>query len=118
MMASEEPECRPATDFPEDVPQSRYLLRKVLWCGLCDLPLVPVLGLPSVRYHACQNKRCPRPLALAEVMEQRVWSRFVLLNEVFAHGVPRDRRQAVLREVLKRVVVGETTVDLCFEWRD
>lgn len=41
-----------------------------------------------------------------------------LVNEVLAEGVPRDRRPDVLRELLKRVVVGRASVDLVFEWRD
>ena len=71
-----------------------------------------------MRYYACTNKQCLRPLAPAEVTEQRVWSRFVLLNPALAQAVPRDRRHHALRDVLKRVVVGRTTVELSFAWRD
>jgi hypothetical protein len=96
----------------------RYLLRDLMWCALCDRPLVAVLGPADTRHYGCLNERCPRPLLDAEVVEQQVWTRFVRLNDALAHGVRRDARHSMLRQLLKQVTVGDTTVDLAFEWRD
>jgi len=96
-----------------------YLLRDLIWCGLCAVPLVTVQIRPSgTRYYGCPNRPCPRPLVPAEVTEQRAWHRFSFRYDALAHGVPRDRRQAVLGQVLKRVLVGANTTALAFEWRD
>lgn len=88
----------------------RYAMRELLWCEACDVPWVPILLRPSSRYYACQNKECSHPAMPAKLMDHRVWSRFVRLHGTVAQGVPRERRHDVLRQELRRVVVGEGMV--------
>jgi hypothetical protein len=95
----------------------RYVIRDVIWCGPCERPMEPVLVSGGRRHYGCPKRTCAR-LVPAEETEQRVWSRFVQLNELLAHGVRRDQRYALLRQVLARVIVGETATDLMYEWRD
>jgi hypothetical protein len=99
-----------------DILLQRYLLRGLLWCQLCDLPIVPILLRPLSRYYACTNKECPRPAMPAKLTEHRVWSRLIRLDATMVHGVPRERRHAELRRVLSRVSVREGITDLRFEW--
>jgi len=84
--------------LPRDVVLRRYLLRSLLWCGACDLPLIAVLVPPGARYYGCTTSGCAHRLVPANVLEQRVWSRFVAISQVLAEGVPRDRRHDVLCE--------------------
>lgn len=103
---------------PRDVLLRRYLLRDLLRCGPCDLPFIAILVPPGARYYGCTSRQCPRRLLPADVTEQRVWSRFVAINETLSDGVPRDQRHELLRQLLKRVVVGRTFADLSLEWRE
>lgn len=103
---------------PRDVLLRRYLVRDLLRCGPCDRPLIAILVPPGARYYGCDDKQCPRRLLPADVMEQRVWSRFVAFNQTLADGVPRDQRHELLRQLLKHVVVGRTFADLVLEWRE
>jgi hypothetical protein len=94
----------------------RYLVRELLWCGVCDVPWVPVLLRPMSRYYVCSKEKCSHPAMPARLMEHRVWSRFVRSRGTLAQGVPRERRHDVLKQELTRVV-GEGMV-LRFEWRE
>jgi hypothetical protein len=122
MVASEEPEpgggANGLPGLPAKEPGDLYILRGLIFCGLCAGPMLPVLIRTGIRKYGCPNKRCPRPLLPAEILEQKVWSRFTLLNEAFAGAVHRNQRNEVLRQVLKRVVVGSDMSALSFEWRD
>jgi hypothetical protein len=95
-----------------------WLLRGLIWCAFCELPMTTVLDAGCIRHYGCTDTQCRRPLVTAEETEQLVWHRFRLLNEAFAAAVKRHQRQAVLREVLKRVSVHSGPSDLYFEWRD
>lgn len=101
-----------------DVLLRRYLLRGLMWCQRCDEPWVPILLPPMARYYACSNKECPHPAMAAKLMEQRVWSRFVAINQLLAEGGPWERRHDVLHELLKRVVVGWWIGEVRLEWRE
>jgi hypothetical protein len=95
-----------------------YLLRGLAWCGLCDRELVAVLVATGTRYYGCPTQPCEQTLVPSEQLEQLVWQRFTMLNEVTATAVKRNERQQALREVLKRVVVHNGLSSLHFEWRD
>ena len=119
MTAADEPQLADPNPLraPRDVLLRRYQLIDLAWCGICDLPLIAILVPPGARYYGCVNKHCVRRLLPAEVTEQRVWCRFVAINQTLADGIPRARRHDVLRELLKRVVIGRASTDLTFDWR-
>ena len=96
----------------------QYLLRNLVWCGLCGAPMVACLMSTGIRYYGCTSTACPRPLVPADEAEQQVWGRFVDLNEAVADILPPDRRRQSLRLVLRRVVVGATGAELRLHWRD
>jgi Recombinase zinc beta ribbon domain len=95
----------------------RYLLRGLLWCGLCDESFAACLTSKGIRYYGCLSTRCPRPLVPAEEAEQFVWKGFVLRYEAVAGGLKRDQRQAALSEALERVTVHSGASDLDLSWR-
>jgi len=95
-----------------------YLLRGLVWCGLCERELVAVLVSTGVRYYGCPSQPCKQTLVSAKEIESLVWQRFVRLNETAAAAVQPDERQAALRKVLRRVTVHSAGIDLWFEWRD
>lgn len=100
-----------------DILLRQYALRELLWCERCEEPWVPILLPPMARYYACSNKECPHPAMPARLMEQRVWSWFVRFEESGARHVPRERRHELLKEELKRVVVGWWIGEVRLEWR-
>jgi hypothetical protein len=72
----------------------------------------------GTRHYGCPTELCKQMLVPAEQLEQIVWQRFKLLNEVAAAAVKRHGRQQALREVLRRVTVHNGLSELAFEWRD
>ena len=96
----------------------RYLLRGLLWCGLCDEPFACCLMSTGIRYYGCTNIVCTRALVNAEEAEQVVWKGFVLKHEDGAVAVKRNERQAALHEALVRVTVHSGASDMSFEWRE
>jgi hypothetical protein len=109
----------PATNAPQPADDDDlYLLRGLLACELCNTILVPVM-LGGLRHYGCQNvPRCPRPLVLAEVTEQRVWNRLASRRYELTKGVKRYQRRAVLTMALHRVGVGLRPSELHYEWRE
>lgn len=106
-------------DVLSDILRQRYLLRGLLWCGRCEKPWVPILLPPMARYYVCSNRECPHPAMPAKLMEQRVWSRFLGLQEgALPRQVPRERRHELLRTELTRVVVGWWIGEVRLEWRE
>lgn len=101
-----------------DILLRQYLLRGLLWCQRCDEPWVPILPPSKARYYACSSEECPHPAMSAKLMEQRVWSRFVRLGGTTGCHVTRQRRHELLREELKRVVVGWWIGEVRLEWRE
>jgi Recombinase zinc beta ribbon domain len=104
--------------LPSNQSTDPYLLRSLLRCGLCGSDQVTVLQSNGRRAYGCRNVGCKQRTLSAEEIEQLVWCRFVSLNETFAAAVNRHQRQAVLREVLKRVTVFSGPSDFEIEWRD
>ncbi len=95
-----------------------YLLRDLLWCGLCDEPFAACLMSTGIRYYGCTNVGCPRPLVNAEEAEQVVWQRFSKHNPALAPLVTRTHRQIALSENLKRATVQSGVSEMGFEWRE
>jgi hypothetical protein len=108
-----EPKPLPANDSADP-----YLLRDLLWCGLCDEPFAACLMSTGVRYYGCMNQECRRPLVPAEETEQLVWKGFVLRYEAVAGGLKRDQRQAALHDAFERVTVHSGASELDFAWRE
>jgi hypothetical protein len=96
----------------------RYLLRGLLWCGLCDESFACCLLPTGIRSYGCTHIGCPRPLVAAEEAEQLVWRAFALRHEAEAVATKRSQRQAALYEALVRVIVHGGVADLDFDWRD
>ena len=99
-----------------DILLREYAVRELLWCGACDVPWVPILLRPMSRFYVCSVKACSRPAMPARLVEYRVWSRFVRSHGTIAQGVPKDRRNDVLKQELRRVEIHEGMV-LRLEWR-
>jgi hypothetical protein len=114
---TEECESDDALHRLSDILLRRYLVRDLLWCGICDVPWVPILLRPMSRYYVCSKKACSRPAMPANLVEQRVWSRFTRSHGSIAQGVPRDRRHDVLRQELRRAVVSGGML-LRLEWEE
>jgi len=95
-----------------------YLLRGLLWCGLDGRPLVTVLLSNGKRAYSCANVVCAGPMLDGATIDELVWQRFWQLNEAAAEAMEQDRRQAALREVLKRITVHSDPSELEYEWRD
>jgi hypothetical protein len=43
----------------------RYLLRDLVWCGQCDVPMKPALLSTTERFYGCTDPECPRSLVQA-----------------------------------------------------
>ena len=101
MTAADEPRFADPNPLrtPRDVLLRRYQLRDLAWCGICDLPLIAILVPPGARYYGCVNKHCARRLLAADVTEQRVWCRFVAINQTLADGIPRPAARRTSRVV-------------------
>jgi len=95
-----------------------YLLRGLIWCGICDEPFACCLMSTGIRYYGCTNVGCKRPLVNAEEVEQVVWRAFALKHEAEAAAMKRNERQAALHEALVRVTVHIGATELDFEWRE
>src|SRR5947207_10584761 len=103
----------PAADVDD-----RYLLRDLVSCGLCGVPMEPAVLSPDKRFYGCPSIHCPRPLVLADLLEALVWQAFLyLFAEPDAHITGPEWRQA-LEHVLERVTVGVDLGDVHYYWRD
>jgi hypothetical protein len=94
----------------------RYLLRDLIWCGLCDVAMEPVV-LSGTRYYACKNGRCPRPIP-ADGVELLVWQQYAVLYEGTEVVVPTALRRDALRRKLTRVRIGTDMFEFWCEWKD
>lgn len=95
-----------------------HLLRGLLWCGSCDTAWVPLLLPPGSLYYVCANQHCPHTAVPAQILEQRVWSRFVRPHEAITQQVSREHRTDMLCGSLRRVVIGNGMRELRLEWFD
>jgi hypothetical protein len=82
-------------------------------------PRIAGAGTTRQEHRAHQNvPRCPRPLILAEVTEQRVWNRLTSRHYEASRGVKRYQRRAILAAALERVGVGLRPTELTYEWKE
>jgi hypothetical protein len=93
-----------------------YLLRELIWCELCQQPMVPIVLIGS-RYYACENDDCVR-LVPAEGIEMLIWQQYALLYEGTENVVATAIRRNALRQHLTRVCIGEDMFEYWCEWRD
>lgn len=103
---------------PSPEVDDRYLLRDLLWCGLCGLSMEPAVLSPDRRFYGCRSIHCPRPLVSAELLEALVWQAFLyLFADPTAELTTEEQRQA-LEHSLERVTVGADLGEVCYQWRD
>jgi hypothetical protein len=95
-----------------------FLLRSLIWCGLCHEPFGCCLVSTGIRKYGCMNRGCPRPLVSAEEAEQLVWKSFVLKHEAEAVACKRNQRQAALVGAIARVTIYSSVNDVEVEWRE
>ena len=99
----------------------RYLLRDLIWCGLCDRHMAPVSIADSEweRYYVCADEPCPRLPLAAEPVEDLVWFEYA---QLYSLAVPwsifRPERGPRLAEALDRVTLGLELFERTYRWRD
>jgi hypothetical protein len=98
--------------------QERYLVRDLVWCGLCEVELGPALLATRIRFYGCRNPGCPRPLVEADVLETLVWQAFEYLFLEPTAEVTLEEQRAMLEHILERVTVGADLGQLRYVWRD
>ncbi len=103
---------------PEPDVDDRYLLRDLVWCGLCDVPMKAALLSRSRRFYGCSCLDCPRSLLPADLLEALVWQAFLyLFADPTADLTNHEQRQA-LAHALEQVTVGVDLGDVRYCWRD
>ncbi|MBM0228059.1 zinc ribbon domain-containing protein [Micromonospora sp. ATA51] len=91
-----------------------YLLRTLLWCGPCDVPMHPHPGRGQRTYKCGQG--CRRIELPAEAIESVTWTAAERRAHLAAIRAPF--RASVLEQLLvKVVVVADAPDDLSFIWR-
>jgi hypothetical protein len=98
--------------------QERYLVRDLVWCGLCEVVLKPALLTTRIRFYGCLNPRCPRPLIEADLLETLVWQALEYLFLEPTAEVTVDEQRTMLEHTLERVTVGVDLGQLHYVWRD
>jgi hypothetical protein len=91
-----------------------YLLRDLVWCGLCDAPRRPA----SQRFYGCTNPSCPRPLFSAALLDVVAWQAFLYFFADPTIQLTRQEQRQALELALERVTVGADLGDLRYRWRD
>jgi hypothetical protein len=99
-----------ATSPPPDI-DDRYVLRDLVWCGLCGITMEPALLSQDRRFYGCRNIHCPRPLVPADLLEALVWQAFLYL-------FPGPESKAGVQHALDRVTVGADLGEVRYGWRD
>jgi hypothetical protein len=103
---------------PSPDASDRYLLRDLVWCGLCDVPMKAALLSTSRRFYGCTSLDCPRALLPADLLEALAWQAFLyLFADTSAELTTSEQRQA-LAHALERVTVGVDLGDARYRWRD
>ncbi|MFE9690886.1 zinc ribbon domain-containing protein [Micromonospora sp. NPDC005806] len=91
-----------------------YLLRTLLWCGPCDVPMHPHPGRGQRTYKCplgCRKVELP-----AEAIERVTWT--AAERRATLSGIAPPFRQSVLEQLLVKVVVrADAPSDLHFTWR-
>jgi hypothetical protein len=98
--------------------EERYLVRDLLWCGLCEVALKPALLATRIRFYGCTNPGCPRPLIEADLLETLVWQAFEYLFLEPTAEVTTEEQRMMLEHALERVTVGADLGQLRYVWRD
>jgi hypothetical protein len=96
----------------------RYLLRELVWCGPCDVPMKPATHSTNRRCYGCTNPTCPRPLFSAALLDVVAWQAFLYLFADPTIQLTRPEQRQALEIVLERVTVGRDLGDLRYQWRD
>ena len=96
----------------------RYLLRDLVWCGLCDVRMKAALLSTSRRFYGCTCLDCPRCLIPADLLETLAWQAFLYLFADPSVEVTRTEQRQALEHALERVTVGIDLGNLCYQWRD
>jgi hypothetical protein len=87
-----------------------YLLRTLLWCGPCDLPMHPHPG-GGQRTYKCGQVALP-----AEAVEAVTWT--AAERRATLAGIATPFRKSVLEQLLVKVVVrANAPEDLRYIWR-
>ena len=98
--------------------EERYLVRDLVWCGLCEVALKPALLVTRIRFYGCTNPACPRPLIEADLAEPLVRQAFEYLFLEPTIEMTAEDQQAMLAHALERVTVGADLGQLRYGWRD
>jgi recombinase-like zinc beta ribbon protein len=96
-------------------PDDPYVLRSLLVCEMCRVPMLPVQTPSGVRQYRCPTGACERPVMAAEAVENAVWQHVAWCSDELA-DVAVERRREVLGRLLKRVRVGEEPREFWLEW--
>jgi hypothetical protein len=96
----------------------RYVLRDLIWCGLCDVAMRPALLSTSRRFYGCTSLACPRSLIPADLLETLVWQAFLYSFADPAAELTAAEQRHALAHALARVAVGVDLGDVRYFWRD
>jgi hypothetical protein len=94
------------------------LLRDLIWCGLCDVPMKATRLSTSRRFYGCTRMGCRRPLVPADLLETLVWQALLYLFADPTAELTAPERTQALDHALERVTVGADLGDLRYQWRD
>jgi hypothetical protein len=96
----------------------RCMLRDLVWCGLCDVPMIAALLSTGRRFYGCTRVGCPRALVPADLLEALVWQAFAYLFADTSAELTADEQRQALVQTLERMTVGVDLGDLRYQWRD
>src|SRR5947209_262587 len=91
---------------PEPDVDDRYLLRELVWCGLCGVPMKAALWSTSRRFYGCTFLDCPRRLIPADLAETLSWQAILYLFADTSAELTASEQREVLVPALERVTVG------------
>jgi hypothetical protein len=103
---------------PSPKVDDRYVLRDLIWCGLCDVDMRPALLSTSRRFYGCTSLACPRSLVPADLLEILVWQAFLYLFADPRAESALDEQHQALNHALERVTVGVDLGDVRYCWRE
>ncbi|MGI5151388.1 hypothetical protein ACQEVC_34330 [Plantactinospora sp. CA-294935] len=121
-MTGAQPE-EPTTTVPDFTSlhpsNDRYLLRNLLWCHACDVPMAPsqapsFLGAPRPRTYHCPHG-CRETILRAEIVEERAIA--AAGERATIRDVAPLFMQSALELLIRQVRVASNDSDLVFHWR-
>lgn len=93
-----------------------YLLRNLVWCGPCDIPMAPAHEPRGDKRRAYKCPLgCRTAVVLAEPVESMTW--LAAERHATVAAIASIYRQSVLEMLLVKVIVGATADDVSFVWR-